>query len=209
MEVEPLDHIKLEDLGLNTCSHDLFPSSREFLSIDEPEPQLLPNSSPLDVNLGEERGPEPCIKSLIPDSFRRKVVDHLTIHTSPSPHIAPFYPRDVYCYYHPCIDDPKKHYGFKPGLLGQSVSLGIDFLSLEMIKDDWELESKGVSFLGDGLDLPNGLGKDRTKETYHSEHIMEQPLFQHKVLSYHNGVYRYYHPHLTLSVGEPFLLTVK
>nr|GEW32297.1 ribonuclease H-like domain-containing protein [Tanacetum cinerariifolium] len=28
MKVEPLDHIKLEDLGLNTCSHDLFLSSR-------------------------------------------------------------------------------------------------------------------------------------------------------------------------------------
>nr|GEU69747.1 valine N-monooxygenase 1-like [Tanacetum cinerariifolium] len=38
IEVEPLDHMKLEDLGLNTCSHDLFVSSREIPSIDEPEP---------------------------------------------------------------------------------------------------------------------------------------------------------------------------
>nr|GEU41377.1 ribonuclease H-like domain-containing protein [Tanacetum cinerariifolium] len=38
MEVEPLDHTKLEDLGLNTCSHDLFLNSREIPSIDEPEP---------------------------------------------------------------------------------------------------------------------------------------------------------------------------
>nr|GEZ14902.1 ribonuclease H-like domain-containing protein [Tanacetum cinerariifolium] len=38
MEVEPLDHKKLEDLGLNTCSHDLFLSSREIPSVDEPEP---------------------------------------------------------------------------------------------------------------------------------------------------------------------------
>ncbi|GJV53016.1 hypothetical protein Tco_1448757 [Tanacetum coccineum] len=30
MEVEPLDHIKLEDLGLNTCSHGLFLSSWEI-----------------------------------------------------------------------------------------------------------------------------------------------------------------------------------
>ncbi|GKC84650.1 hypothetical protein Tco_1140367 [Tanacetum coccineum] len=52
MEVEPLDHTKLEDLGLNTCSHDLFPSSREFPSVDEPEPQPLPNLPFLDVNLG-------------------------------------------------------------------------------------------------------------------------------------------------------------
>ncbi|GJX09985.1 hypothetical protein Tco_0199844 [Tanacetum coccineum] len=43
MEVEPLDHTKLEDLSLNTCSHDLFLSSREIPSVDEPEPQLLPD----------------------------------------------------------------------------------------------------------------------------------------------------------------------
>ncbi|GJY51337.1 reverse transcriptase domain-containing protein [Tanacetum coccineum] len=48
MEVEPLDHTNLEDLGLNTCSHDLFLSSREIPSVDESEPQLLPNFSPLD-----------------------------------------------------------------------------------------------------------------------------------------------------------------
>ncbi|GJT09837.1 hypothetical protein Tco_0856879 [Tanacetum coccineum] len=106
MKVEPLNHTKLEDLGLNTCSHDLFPSSREFPSVDEPKPQLLHNSSPLDVNLGDKIGPKPPIKSHSPDSFKRKVVNHLTIHIPPSPHIASFYPRDVYCYYHPCIDDP-------------------------------------------------------------------------------------------------------
>ncbi|GJZ33170.1 hypothetical protein Tco_0578606 [Tanacetum coccineum] len=38
IEVEPLDHMKLEALGLNTCSHDLFPSSKEFPSVDELEP---------------------------------------------------------------------------------------------------------------------------------------------------------------------------
>ncbi|GJV73758.1 hypothetical protein Tco_1493753 [Tanacetum coccineum] len=56
MEVEPLDHMKLEDLGLNTNTHDLFLSSKGFPSVDEPEPQLLPNFSPLDVNLGDKRG---------------------------------------------------------------------------------------------------------------------------------------------------------
>ncbi|GKC11122.1 hypothetical protein Tco_1007904 [Tanacetum coccineum] len=61
MEVEPLDHTKLEDLGLNTCSHDLFLSSREVPSIDETEPQLLPNFSSLDVNLGDKRGIDPPI----------------------------------------------------------------------------------------------------------------------------------------------------
>ncbi|GJT79474.1 hypothetical protein Tco_1053816 [Tanacetum coccineum] len=58
-EVEPLDHIKLEDLGLNTNTHDLFLSSKGFSSVDEPEPQLLPNYSPLDVNLGDKRGIDP------------------------------------------------------------------------------------------------------------------------------------------------------
>ncbi|GKD81421.1 hypothetical protein Tco_1348260, partial [Tanacetum coccineum] len=46
MEVEHLDHMKLEDLGLNTCNHDLFINSREILNVDELEPQLLPNFSP-------------------------------------------------------------------------------------------------------------------------------------------------------------------
>nr|GEV10401.1 ribonuclease H-like domain-containing protein [Tanacetum cinerariifolium] len=39
-EGKPLDHTKLEDLGFNTCSHDLFISSREISSVDELEPQL-------------------------------------------------------------------------------------------------------------------------------------------------------------------------
>ncbi|GJT52191.1 hypothetical protein Tco_0978348 [Tanacetum coccineum] len=37
-EVGPLDHMKLEDLGLNTNTHDLFLSSKGFPSVDEPEP---------------------------------------------------------------------------------------------------------------------------------------------------------------------------
>ncbi|GKD87349.1 hypothetical protein Tco_1358503 [Tanacetum coccineum] len=38
MEVEPLDHMKLEDLGLNNNTHDLFLSSKGFSSVDEQEP---------------------------------------------------------------------------------------------------------------------------------------------------------------------------
>ncbi|GKC85657.1 hypothetical protein Tco_1141374 [Tanacetum coccineum] len=103
------------DVGLNSCSHDLFLSSREVPSVDEPEPQPqpLPNCSSLDRSLGDERCPKPPIKLHSPDSFRMKVVDHLTIHMPPSPHVASFYPKDVYCYYHSCLDDLKKHYGFK------------------------------------------------------------------------------------------------
>nr|GEV45159.1 reverse transcriptase domain-containing protein [Tanacetum cinerariifolium] len=92
----------------------------------------LPNCPPLDVSLGDERGPELPIKPHSPDSFRMKVVDNLTIHTPPSPHMASFLYKCVYCYYHPCIDDPKKHYGFNPVILGQSGSIGVDFLNLEV-----------------------------------------------------------------------------
>ncbi|GJS22247.1 hypothetical protein Tco_0450879 [Tanacetum coccineum] len=138
MEIEPLDHTKLEVVGLDTCNHEIPLSSREVPSFDEPDPQPQPlrNCPSLDVSLGDERGPAPPIKQYSPNSFKMKVIDHLTIHTPPSPHVASFHPKDVYCYYHPRINDPKKHYGFKPGLLGQSGSLGVDFSNLEMIKDD-------------------------------------------------------------------------
>ncbi|GJY26790.1 hypothetical protein Tco_0401516 [Tanacetum coccineum] len=131
-------------------------ASREVPSFDEPKPQPQPlrNCPSLDVSLGDERGPKPPIKPLSLDSFRTKVVDLLTIHIPPSPHLASFHPKDMYCYYHPCIDDSKKHYGFKPGLLGHSGSLGANFSKLEVIEDDWELESKEVSFLGRGLNSP-------------------------------------------------------
>ncbi|GJR51590.1 hypothetical protein Tco_1402111 [Tanacetum coccineum] len=120
----------------------------EIPSFDEPEPQLLPNFSPLDVNLGDKRGTDPLIKPHSLDSFKMKVVDPLTIYTPPSSHVASFRPKDISCYYHPCLDDPKRHYGFKPTVLGRSGSLGVDFLKLEVIEDDWELEFKEVSFLG-------------------------------------------------------------
>ncbi|GJY64517.1 hypothetical protein Tco_0465977 [Tanacetum coccineum] len=85
-------------------------------SFDEPEPQPhpLPNYPSLDVSLGDEKGLEPPIKPHSPDSFRMKVVEPLTIRTPPSPPVASLHLKDVYCYYHPCIDDPEKHYGFKP-----------------------------------------------------------------------------------------------
>ncbi|GKD38962.1 hypothetical protein Tco_1259169 [Tanacetum coccineum] len=118
MEVEPLDHTKLEDV--------------------EPQPQPLPNCPSLDVSLGDERGLEPSIKpptkphSL--DSFRMKVVEPLNIHTPHSLHVASFHLKDVYCYYHPCIDDPKKHYGFKPGVV-------VDVFDLQVILDEEKPES--------------------------------------------------------------------
>ncbi|GKA42213.1 hypothetical protein Tco_0734873 [Tanacetum coccineum] len=150
MEVEPLDETQLEDIGLNTCNHDIPLSSREVPSFGEPKPQPKPlaNCTTLDVSLGDERDPQPPIKPHSSDSFMMNVVEPLTIHTPPSPHVASFHPKDLYCYYRPCIDDPKKHYGFKTGLLGHSGSLGVDFSKLGMIEDDWELEYKEVCFLG-------------------------------------------------------------
>nr|GEW11456.1 hypothetical protein [Tanacetum cinerariifolium] len=98
---------------------------REVPSFDEPNPQPKPlrNCTSLDVSLGDERGLKPPFKPLSLDSFRMKVVDLLTIHTPSSLHLESFHPKDTYYYNHPCIDDPKKHYGFKPGLLRQSESL--------------------------------------------------------------------------------------
>ncbi|GJR08417.1 hypothetical protein Tco_0791069, partial [Tanacetum coccineum] len=161
IEVKPLDKTQLEDLGLNTCNHDLPLSSREVPSFDELEPQTqpLPNYPPIDISLGSERGLKPPIKPYSLNSFRMTVLDNLTIRTPPSPHVASSHPKDMYYYYHTCIDDPKKHYGFKPGLLGYSGSLGVDFSKLEMIEDDLELESKEVSFLGRRFNSPV-----RTKE---------------------------------------------
>nr|GEV05883.1 ribonuclease H-like domain-containing protein [Tanacetum cinerariifolium] len=91
MEVKPLDYTKLEDLGLNACSHDLFLSSKEIASVDEPEPQLLFNFLALYVNLGDKRGTDPPINPYSPGSFRMKVVKSLTIHTPPSPLVAYFH----------------------------------------------------------------------------------------------------------------------
>ncbi|GJX52307.1 hypothetical protein Tco_0280676 [Tanacetum coccineum] len=125
MEVEPLHEPQLEDVGLDNCIHDIYLSYKKIPSVDEPEPQPLPNSSPLDVSLGNERGSEPPIKPHSPDSFKLTVVDQLTIHIPPSPYVA---------YSHLGLGDPKKHYGFKPGLSG---ALGVDFSNLEVIENNF------------------------------------------------------------------------
>nr|GEU95702.1 hypothetical protein [Tanacetum cinerariifolium] len=139
----------------------------------EPQPQPFPSFPSVEVDLGEERDPKLPIKSPNPDSFRMKEVDHLANRTSPSPHMASFHHKDTYYYCHPCINDPKKHCGFKPGLLGKGGSLGVDLSNWEMIEDDWQLEPKEVSFLGRRLKLPvrpKEVEKVKIKETYHSEH---------------------------------------
>ncbi|GJY29554.1 hypothetical protein Tco_0405321 [Tanacetum coccineum] len=81
MEVGPSDHMKLEDLGLNTNTRDIFLSSKGFPSVDEPEPQLLPNFSLLDVNLGDKRGTDPPINPYSPGSFRMKEITNGNLRT--------------------------------------------------------------------------------------------------------------------------------
>ena len=77
IEVEPLDQTQLEEIGLNTCSHNLSFSSMEVPSFDEPEPKPkpLPNLPPLDENLVIVIGPDPSIKPYSPGSSTMKVVD--------------------------------------------------------------------------------------------------------------------------------------
>ncbi|GJU49328.1 hypothetical protein Tco_1218883 [Tanacetum coccineum] len=60
IEVEPLDETPLEDLGLNTCNHNIPLTSKEIPSIDEPEPQPqpLPNCLSLDEMLDDDCGLE-------------------------------------------------------------------------------------------------------------------------------------------------------
>ncbi|GKB44242.1 hypothetical protein Tco_0889184 [Tanacetum coccineum] len=168
IEVVSLDETPLEDLGLNTCNHDILLSSKEILSIDEPDPQPqpLPNCLSLDVSLEEERGPKPPIKPHSPDSFRMKKVDRLTINTPPLPHVASSHPKDTYCYFRLCIDDPKKHYGFKPGLLGKSASLGKE-LSL--------------------FDRQNEVERGRILEAHRLKPIFLQQISQRMAPSHHDG----------------------
>ncbi|GJQ99652.1 hypothetical protein Tco_0522637 [Tanacetum coccineum] len=54
MEVEPLNQLQQEDLGLNTCSHNLSLSFREVPIVDELEPQSLPNFLSLDIKVIED-----------------------------------------------------------------------------------------------------------------------------------------------------------
>ncbi|GJW97233.1 hypothetical protein Tco_0179041 [Tanacetum coccineum] len=211
IEAEPLNKTKLKEVGLN-CNHNTPFSSREVPSFDGPEPQPLLNSTSLDVSLGDVIGLEPPIKPHSPDSLRMKVVDYLTTQIPPSPYVANSHPKDVYSYNNPAIDDPMRHYGFKPGLLGKSVSLCVDISNWEMFDDDWGLESKEVSPLGEELSLfdrANEVERGRILEAHLLESILQQQISQRMAPSHHDSMYRYYHPHLNSSVGEPSPLSVK
>ncbi|GJV36013.1 hypothetical protein Tco_1408490 [Tanacetum coccineum] len=190
IEIEPLNETKLKEVGLN-CNHNTPLSSREVPSFDGPKPQPLLNGPFLDVSLGDVIGPKPPIKPHSPDSSRMKVVDYLTTQTPPSPHVANSQPKGVYSYYNPCINDPKRKYEFKPGLLGKSVSLGVDISIWEMFDDDWGLESKEVSPLEEELNLfdrPNEVERGRILEAHRLEPILQQQISQRMAPSHHDGM---------------------
>ncbi|GKE22917.1 hypothetical protein Tco_1434429 [Tanacetum coccineum] len=97
-DLEPLNGHKFSEALTEKASFHTpkFVSPKEISSVDELEPQLLSNFSPLDVNLGDKRGTDPPIKPHSPDSFRMKVVEKSTINTPPLPHMASFHPKDTY-----------------------------------------------------------------------------------------------------------------
>lgn len=110
--------------------------------------------------------------------------------------------HDLTYLHNPLMIDHKKHYGFKPGLLGQD---GFPTRSLsKLIEDD--------PFLGEKIDLPIDrikLGKVMMIGSYIFEHIIHPPLFPHVAYFHRDGVYRYFHPHLILSVGKTSPISVK
>ncbi|GJZ34295.1 hypothetical protein Tco_0580112 [Tanacetum coccineum] len=88
------------------------------------------------------------------------------------------------------INDSKRYYGFEPGLLGKSVSLGVDISNWEMFDDDWGLESKEVSPLGEELSLfdrPNEVERGRILEAQHLDPILQQQISQRMAPSHHDG----------------------
>lgn len=200
IEVEPLDQAQLENIGFNTCSDDLSSSSKEVPSFDDPEPQPnpLPNLPSLDESLGIEKGLDPPIKPYSLGSFTLKVVDpkpcreEADIGTN----------HDLTYLHHPFMSDHKKHYRFKPGLLGQD---GFPTRSLsKLIEND--------PFLGKNFNSPidqSELGKVMMKGAHPFEHIIHSPPSPHMAYFHPKGVYRYFHPHLILSVGKTSPISVK
>lgn len=200
IEVEPLDQAPLEDIGLNTYKDNLTLSSREVPSFDEtePQPKPLPNLPSLDENLGIEIGSDPPIKPYSPGSLRIKVVDPKPCRVEANIGVE----HNLTCLHHPFMIDRKKHYGFKPGLLGQDRSPTRNLSKL--VEND--------PFLGENSNSPidqSELGKVMMIGAQPFEHIIHPPLFSHVAYFHPKGVYRYFHPHLILSVGKTSLLSIK
>jgi hypothetical protein len=190
----------VEDIGLNTYNDNLILSYREVPSFDEPEPQPkpLPNLLSLDENLGIEIGSDPPIKPYSPGSLRIKVVDFKPCREEANIGVE----HNLTCLHHPFMIDHKKHYGFKPGLLGQDGSPTRSLLKL--IENDPFLEKN----LNPPIN-PIELGKVMMIGAHPFEHIIHPPLFTHVAYFHPKGVYRYFHPHLILSVGKTSPISIK
>ncbi|GJZ45653.1 hypothetical protein Tco_0593249 [Tanacetum coccineum] len=111
-------------------------------------------------------------------------------------HNTPFSSREV-----PTFD------GLEPQPLLNSPSLDVDVIGLEppikphspdsfrmkeMFDDDWGLESKEVSPLGEELSLfdrPNEVERGRILEVHHLESILQQQISQRMDLSHHDVVF--------------------
>ena len=152
----------------------------------------------MDENLGIEIGSDPPIKPYSPDSLRMKVVDSKPCREEATIGVE----NDLTYLHHPFMTDHKKHYGFKPGLLGQD---GFPTRSLlKLIEDD--------PFLRENFNSPidqSELGKVMMKGAHPIEHIIHPPLFHHMAYFHPKGVYRYFHPHLILSVGKTSPISIK
>ena len=201
IEVEPLNQTQLEDTGLNAFSdHNLTLSFMEVPSFDElePQPKPLPNLPSLDVKLGIEKGPDPPIKPYSPGSITLEVVDSRPCGVGANVGVN----HDLTYLHHPFMIDHKKHYGFKPGLLGTD-RFPTRSLS-KLLEND--------PFLGENFNSPidqSELGKVMMIEFHIFEHIIHPPLSLHMAYFHRDGVYRYFHPLLILSVGKTSLIYVK
>nr|GEU52816.1 hypothetical protein [Tanacetum cinerariifolium] len=128
--------------------------SWEIPSVDEPEPQLLPKLSPLDVNLGDKRGTNPPINPYVWVILRWSGVEYpRTQSTSPSETYTPCKPS-------PWLD-----------LFDQPSCLGSTFVSEALWKSNqmhqtFEKSSLAMTHkLDDMIELP----KSQSKKTYKDE----------------------------------------
>ncbi|GJR17451.1 hypothetical protein Tco_0965978 [Tanacetum coccineum] len=183
-------------------------STPQVLSLFEEYPLPVPYPEEVEKTLGTPMEVEPLDETQLED---------LCLNTCN--HDIPLSSREVHSF-----DEPEPQPNPLLSCPSLDVSLGdergpeppikphsVDFSKLEVVEDDWELEFKEVSFLGRGLNLlvrPKEVEKVRIRDSHHLEHIF-QHVFQHMAPLHHNGVYRYYHPHLTLSVGKPSPLSVE
>ncbi|GJS07366.1 hypothetical protein Tco_0364162 [Tanacetum coccineum] len=157
IEVEPLNEIKLEEVGLN-CNHNIPLSSREASSFDGLGPQPLLNNPSLDESLGYIIGPKP--HSL--DSSRMKIVDYLTTQTPPSPHVENSHPKGVYSYYNPepgdgvTIHTRRRHTSSSDGTTYFKMASACTDSNADLEDSFYDGESDSCRTLGDYPDKPRG-----------------------------------------------------